>query len=174
MGASADKRRGFLGMATRRPLNVTEELVEVFDECGRVTEYLVSVVPFRLWYLPPPTGHGRTIAAIVAHIHGLRKMIAKMGGAPVGPSLDRKTVTPAEAKRALRQINETLTTMFRESLGRGEGRVKGISRRIVNIMHYLIQHDAHHRGQLMWLARDLGHEFATIDTMKIWGWKKLS
>ena len=161
-------------MPIRRPLNVTEELVEVFDDCGRVTEYLVSVVPSRLWYLPSPTGHGRTIAAMVTHMHGLRKMIAKMGGAPVGKSLDRKTVTPAEATRALRQINEALTTVFRESLGRGEARVKGISRRTVNIMHYLMQHDAHHRGQMMWLARALGHKFSTIDTMKVWGWKKLS
>src|SRR5262249_22341351 len=99
-------------MPVRRPLDIDEELIEAFDQCGQVTEYLVSVVPFRLWYLPPPTGHGRTIAAMVAHIHGLRKMIAKMGRASVGPSLDRKKVTPAEAKRALRQINETLTTMF--------------------------------------------------------------
>jgi uncharacterized damage-inducible protein DinB len=156
-----------------RPLNVENELVEVFEQCGRVTEYLVSIVPRRVWSLPSPTGHGRTIAAIVTHVHGLRKMIAKMGGARVGPSLDRKTVTPADAGRALRQINDTLTTMFRESLGRGEARVKGISRRSINIMMYLVQHDAHHRGQIMWLSRDLGHTFRTIDTMKIWGWKKL-
>jgi uncharacterized damage-inducible protein DinB len=101
-------------------------------------------------------------------------MIAKMGGATVGPSLDRKRVTPVEARRALQQINDTLTTMFRQSLGRGEARVKGISRRTVNIMHYLMQHDAHHRGQIILRARDLGHTFGTIDTMKIWGWKKLS
>jgi len=158
----------------RRPLNVEDELVEVFEQCGRATEYLVTVVPRDIWHLPSPTGHGRTIAAVVTHVHGLRKMIAKMGGATVGPSLDRKRVTPVEARRALQQINDTLTTMFRQSLGRGEARVKGISRGTVNIMHYLMQHDAHHRGQIMLRARDLGHAFGTIDTMKIWGWKKLS
>lgn len=161
-------------MPVGRPLSVQDELVEVFEQCGRVTEYLVTVVPRDIWHLPSPTGHGRTIAAVVTHVHGLRKMIAKMGGATVGPSLDRKRVTPAEARRALQQINDTLTTMFRESLGRGEARVKGISRRTVNIMQYLMQHDAHHRGQIMLRARDLGHAFVTIDTMKIWGWKKLS
>lgn len=160
-------------MPAGRPLNEREELVEVFEQCGRVTEYLVSGLPRSLWHLPSPTGHGRTIAAIVTHVHGLRKMIAKMGGARVGPSLDRKSVTPVEARRALQQINDALTTMFRESLGRGEARVKGVSRRTVNIMHYLMQHDAHHRGQIMMRARDLGHQFVTTDTMKIWGWKKL-
>jgi uncharacterized damage-inducible protein DinB len=39
---------------------------------------------------------------------------------------------------------------------------------------YLVQHDAHHRGQICGLARDLGHQFASQDTMRIWGWKALS
>ncbi len=160
-------------MPARRPLNLPEEIVEQFEQCGRVTEYLVSVLPSRVWRLPPPTGHGRTIAAIVTHVHGLRKMIARMGGAPVGSSLDRKTVTPAQARRALRQINDTLTTIFRKSLGRGEARVKGMPRRTVNIMSYLTQHDAHHRGQITLRARELGHAFSTADTMYLWGWKKL-
>ena len=160
-------------MPVRRPLNVEAELVEVFDQCGCATEYLVSVLPRDMWFVPSPSGRGRTIAAVVTHVHGLRKMIAKMGGAKVGPSLDRKTVTSAEARRALALINDTLTAMFRESLGRGDARVKGISRRTVNIMQYLMQHDAHHRGQIMMRACDLGHKFATIDTMKIWGWKKI-
>jgi len=160
-------------MPVRRPLNLEAELVEVFEQSGRATEYLVSVLPPDVWLMPSPSGRGRTIAATVTHVHGLRKMIAKMGGAKVGPSLDRKTVTPAEARRALAQINDTLTTMFRESLGRGEARVKGISRRTVNIMQYLMQHDAHHRGQIMMRASDLGHKFVTENTMRIWGWKKM-
>jgi uncharacterized damage-inducible protein DinB len=38
---------------------------------------------------------------------------------------------------------------------------------------YLVQHDAHHRGQICTLARDLGHEFASGDMTRIWGWKAL-
>jgi uncharacterized damage-inducible protein DinB len=44
-------------------------------------------------------------------------------------------------------------------------------RRAVNMLAYLIQHDAHHRGQICVFARDLGHEFKSEDTMRIWGWK---
>lgn len=160
-------------MPVRRPLDATSEIVEEFAQCGRATEYLVSVLPARVWQLPSPTGHGRTIAATVAHMHGVRKMIAKMGGAPVGSTLDRLRVTPIEARRALHAINDTLTAMFGESLGRGEARVKGISRRTINIMTYVIQHDAHHRGQIMLRARELGHTFPSADIMRIWGWKKL-
>jgi uncharacterized damage-inducible protein DinB len=160
-------------MAVRHPLNVEQELVDAFEDCGRVTEYLVGVLPRRVWRQPSPTGHGRTIAAIVAHLHGVRNMFAKMGGAPAVPPLDRTRITPAEARRALQQINDTLITQFRESLARGEPRVKGMPRRSVNMMAYLIQHDAHHRGQVMLRARELGHAFASADVMRIWGWKRL-
>ena len=39
---------------------------------------------------------------------------------------------------------------------------------------YLIQHDAHHRGQVCLLARALGHEFSGDDTMRLWGWKAIA
>ena len=160
-------------MAVRRQLNADQEIVEAFEHCGQVTEYLVTVVPRRLWQQPSPTGHGRTIAAIVAHIHGVRKTFAKMGGAAVPPSLDRTRVTPLQARRALHQTNAALATLFRDSLLRGEARVKGLPRRSVNMMAYLIQHDAHHRGQITLRARELGHAFAAADVMRIWGWKRL-
>ena len=41
------------------------------------------------------------------------------------------------------------------------------------MLTYLIQHDAHHRGQICSLARDLGHEFLAEDIARLWGWKKL-
>ena len=160
-------------MPARRPLNVEQEIVEAFERSGQVTEYLVSVLPRDLWQQPSPTGHGRTIAAMVAHIHGVRKTFAKMAGATVPRSLDRNRVTIAQALRALRQTNAALTARFRESLGRGDARITRMPRRSVNMMAYLIEHDAHHRGQIMMRARELGHSFAGEDVMRIWGWKKL-
>jgi uncharacterized damage-inducible protein DinB len=161
-------------MAIRRQLNAEQEIVEAFEQCGRITEYLVTVVPRRFWQQAPPSGHGRTIAAMVAHIHGVRKTFAKMGGAPVPPSLDRNSVTPVQARRALRQTNAALATLFRDSLLRGDARIKGLPRRSVNMMAYLIQHDAHHRGQIMLRARELGHAFSGDDVMRVWGWKRLA
>jgi hypothetical protein len=43
-------------------------------------------------------------------------------------------------------------------------------RRTVNMMIYLIQHDA----QICALARALGHRLSKDDVMRIWGWKSLT
>jgi len=41
------------------------------------------------------------------------------------------------------------------------------------MIFYLVQHEAHHRGQICRLAKVLGHVFPGEDVMRIWGWKKL-
>jgi len=161
-------------MPRGRPLDIESELLESFVQCGRVSEYLVGVLPPALWRIPPPSGRGRTIAAIVAHMQSVRRTFARMGGARPGPaSLDRLRVTPAEARRAIRQSTDILAKLFEASMASGRPRVKGMPRRTVNMLTYLIQHDAHHRGQISALARDLGHEFRSEDVMRIWGWKSL-
>jgi uncharacterized damage-inducible protein DinB len=101
-------------------------------------------------------------------------MFARMGGARPGPpSLDRKTSTPLQAQKALHQSTEDLARLFETAFVAHQARVKGMPRRAVNMLTYLIEHDAHHRGQICVLARDLGHEFKAEDMMRMWGWKAL-
>ena len=157
----------------RRLLDAKEELLEEFERALRVSEYLLGVLPSRLWRAQPPDGHGRSIAATVAHMQSVRRTFAKMGGAPVALALDRERSTAAGARRAFRQSRDILTELFRESLGHDQSRVKGLPRRTVNMIFYLVQHEAHHRGQTCRLAKVLGHDFSGDDVMRIWGWKKL-
>lgn len=161
-------------MPVGRPLSPERELLEEFEHCCRVTEYVVHALPPRVWRMDLPGGKGRSIAGIVAHIQGVRRTFAKMGGArPVPPRLDRLRSTPDQARRELRKSREALMGLFRQALTRGRSRVKGMPRRTVNMMIYLIQHDAHHRGQISMLARALGHRLGKGEVTRIWGWKKL-
>lgn len=161
-------------MPKSRPLDVEAELIEAFTHNGRVNEYLVQVLPAALWRAAPPSGRGRTMAAIVAHMQSVRRTFARMGGARPGPpSLDRLTATPAQARRALRQSTEELARLFEAALAARRARVQGMPRRVVNMLTYLMQHDAHHRGQIVVLAKDLGHEFSPVDVTRMWGWRAL-
>jgi uncharacterized damage-inducible protein DinB len=161
-------------MARGRALDVEQELLEAFRHSGRVSEYLVTVLPAALWRTAPPGGRGRTLAAIVAHMQSVRRTFARMGGSRPGPaSLDRNRSTPLQAQRALRQSTEELARLFEAAIVARRPRVQGMPRRVVNMLMYLVQHDAHHRGQICGLARDLGHEFSSEDTMRIWGWKTM-
>jgi uncharacterized damage-inducible protein DinB len=155
-------------------LNVEAELLEAFRHSGLVTEYLVGIVPQNLWRADPPSGRGRNIAAIVAHIQSVRRTFARMGGAyPGPPSLDRKTVTAVQAHKAIRRSTEDLTRLFEAAFQERAARVKGMPRRAVDMITYLLQHDAHHRGQICSLLRDMGHAFVGDDVTRIWGWKAL-
>ena len=161
-------------MARGRPLEVEQELIEAFRRSGLVTEYLVGVLPDAIWHLPPPGGRARTIAAIVAHMQSVRRTFARMGGARPGPpALERRQATPQEACGALRQSTDELARLFASALAARQARVKGMPRRAIDMLTYLLQHDAHHRGQICMLARAFGHEFRGEDTTRLWGWKAI-
>lgn len=160
-------------MPARRPLDLAGDLIDRFDHGLRVTEYLIGVLSEEVWQALPP-GDGRPIAAIVAHMQGLRRSFAKMGGAEQpGPALESGAASREEAVAALAQSREALVGVIRGALERGEGRVKGLPRRTVDVVTYLLQHDAHHRGQITWQARELGQRLEDDDVMRLWGWKKL-
>jgi uncharacterized damage-inducible protein DinB len=157
-------------MAKGRPLEVEQELLDAFRHSGRANEYLVCVLPSAIWRVTPPAGRGRTIAAIVAHMQSVRRTFARMGGARPGPpALEKQRVTPDEASRALRQSTDDLARLFEAAFAARRARVKGMPRRAIDMLTYLMQHDAHHRGQICMLARALGHEFSGADTMRLWG-----
>lgn len=161
-------------MPIGQPLDLERELLDSFEHCYRVTEYLVQSLPPDIWQAEPADGKGRSIAAIVAHVQSVRLMFAKMGGAdPLPEALDRAQSTPEDALRALRQSRETLTALFRQALSERRARVKKMPRRVPNMMIYLVEHDAHHRGQICRLARTLGHRLSEDDVKRIWGWKNL-
>jgi uncharacterized damage-inducible protein DinB len=145
-------------------------LVNAFDTNNRINTYLIENLPAPAWESKTSDGKGRTIAAIVAHMHNVRVMwlkAAKHGDIP--EQLDRATVTPAEASRALESSRSALSAMICQALA-GDGRVKNFRPDVAGFVGYLIAHDAHHRGQIAMLARQVGHPLSKQAMFGMWEW----
>jgi uncharacterized damage-inducible protein DinB len=152
--------------ATRLP----EALLKAFDTNNRISLYLIENLPAEAWNAKPLDGKGRTIAAIVAHSHNVRVMWLKAAKAENIPEqLERHTVTPAQASHALEKSGSALHELCRRAL-EGNGRIRNFRPDVAGFIGYLIAHDAHHRGQIAMLARQLGHPLPQKAMFGMWEW----
>ena len=62
------------------PLPLADPLVRTLDINCRITRYLVENLDPRAWHAPTLDGKGRKVAAIVAHLHNVRRMWLKAAG----------------------------------------------------------------------------------------------
>jgi uncharacterized damage-inducible protein DinB len=146
-----------------------EALLTAFSTNDRINRYLIDNLPSEAWTAKPPDGKGRTIAAIVAHMHNVRVMWLKAAKVDDIPAqLDRATVTPSEALRALGASRQALNAVMGRAL-QTDGRVKGFRPDVAGFFGYLIAHDAHHRGQITMLTRQAGHPLKAMFGMWEWG-----
>jgi uncharacterized damage-inducible protein DinB len=145
-------------------------LLDAFKTNNSINQYLIENLPSAAWREKPPEGKGRTVAAIVAHMHNVRVMWLKVAKAEEIPEqLERSTVTPAQAVRALDNSREALTKVISHALA-GNGRIKGFRPDVAGFLGYLIAHDAHHRGQIAMLARQVGHPLPQKAMFGMWEW----
>lgn len=78
-------------------------------------------------------------------------------------------MTPAQAKKGLEQSRDALRAVLSNAL-EGDGRVKGFKPDVASFFGYLIAHDAHHRGQVTMLARQVGHSLPQKAMFGMWEW----
>src|SRR5580698_11417524 len=104
---------------------LSESLLTAFDTNDRINQYMIENLPADAWRAEPPEGKGRTVAAIVAHMHNVRVMWLKAAakGSKIPEQLDRANVTPAQATKALEQSRAALSTVLKSAL-ESDGRVK--------------------------------------------------
>jgi uncharacterized damage-inducible protein DinB len=162
----------------------TEEqaLIAAWHTNQRVTTYLIENLPRELWSMNIPGSPRRTIRMLAAHIHNVRCMWIKMIGAGHGiavpRTVDGRTVRPSELTRALARSSAGIVALIRLGVERG-GSVPAAAWQnfptdMVHFLNYFVAHEAHHRGQLCMLARQLGHRLPTGITAGLWQWKKRS
>ena len=153
------------------PFLLPAALLDAYKTNDLINQYLLENLPEAAWGAEPPDGKGRTVAAIVAHMHNVRMMWLKAAakGSKIPDQLDRTSVTPTQAAKALELSEKALSAVLKSAL-ESDGRVKGFRPDVAGFLGYLIAHDAHHRGQICMLARQVGHPLPQKAMFGMWEW----
>jgi uncharacterized damage-inducible protein DinB len=147
-----------------------DAIIGAFEISNRINEYMIENLPPEAWQAQPPDGKGRTIAAIVAHMHNVRVMWLKAVKSEVIPEpLDKAKVTPASAVRGLKTSCDAIGKVLSEAMA-SDGRVRNFRPDVAAFFGYLIAHDAHHRGQIAMLARQVGYALPQKAMFGMWEW----
>jgi uncharacterized damage-inducible protein DinB len=167
--------------------DLREVLLETYAANGAMNQLLLEHLNPRAWRASPAqedNREGRTLAAIFSHVHNNRLSWLKRSAphlkcpAPLDP--DRCTIKQARA--AHRQSGARCLQMLTDALSdRTPRRVTKFSRGSwaptwpagATMFSYMFAHEAHHRGQAIMLARQLGYPLPDKAAYGIWRWEKL-
>jgi len=159
--------------------HLVSDAVRIFAANERMNQILIEHLDPAAWRAKPP-GKVRTIAAIFTHVHNVRTKWIRLT-APhldVPPQLNRARCTPEQARAGLAASAARCEEMLAESFG---GNIKTFHRdgwaqpwpAGMEMLCYMVSHEAHHRGQVLILAHQLGFPLTNTVTSRMWSWEAL-
>lgn len=167
------------------PADLRSVLLETYAANDPMNQLILKHLDPRAWRAEPPgkKRSGRTIAAIFAHLHNCRLVWLKNSAphlnCPASVDPDRCTMKQASTahKRSAAQCLRMLTDALSDSPKR---RVTKFSRGSwapvwpagASMFAYMFSHEAHHRGQVLMLAHQLGYRVPLKSATNIWQWEK--
>jgi uncharacterized damage-inducible protein DinB len=156
-------------------LDFKKSLLQSYAVNEKANQLLLSNVSEQAWQADSPSGKGRCIAEIAAHIHHVRLMwlSAADKSAKVPAKLDPDTATREQVQSALKASATAMEKLLEKALEDPSGKVPNFKPDVVSFVGYLIAHDSHHRGQIAMLARQLGHPVTPKATFGLWEWGTL-
>jgi uncharacterized damage-inducible protein DinB len=165
---------------------IRDTLLETYAVNDAMNQLILAQLDRRAWHAQPPgqkKGSGRTIGAIFAHMHNVRlKWLRRSAPHLRRPAaLHPHRCTMKQAAIALRRSGSQCLVMLSDALSAAEDRqVAKFSRdgwaptwpAGGAMFAYMFAHEAHHRGQILMLAHQLGYR-AHKAMYGIWQWEKL-
>jgi uncharacterized damage-inducible protein DinB len=164
-------------------INQQNMLLDAWRTNNRVTVFLIEHLPQELWEAKVPGAPRRTVRMIGGHIHNARcmwiKTLGKDHGIAVPQAVDRHKVEPSQLIKALSQSSRGIVSLLTLGLDRG-GTIpvspsytwRNLPLDVGHVLTYFVAHEGHHRGQILMLARQLGHRLPVEITGGLWQWSK--
>jgi uncharacterized damage-inducible protein DinB len=177
------RRREELSTSSEPALRAS--ILDAWSTNDRVTAFLIENLPEPVWNAAVPGAPRRTVGMIAGHIHNARCMWIKTLGRPHGisvpRSVDRRRVTRARLIRALKGSGRGIAGLLAFGLDHG-GTIpptkayawRNLPLDVGHVLSYFVAHEGHHRGQLVPLARQLGHRLPVEVTGGLWQWTRRS
>ena len=165
------------------PPDLREAILAAWRTNNRITLFLFENLPADLWALTVPGAPRRTIRMIAGHIHNARCMWIKTLGHPHGvavPSpVDRHHVGSRQLLPALQRSGDGVTRLLQLACQHG-GAIpptrsyvwRNLPLDVGHVLGYFIAHEGHHRGQIVLVARALGHRLPPQVTTGLWQWSQ--
>ncbi len=161
--------------------DVREALLSTYAINDAMNQLILSHLDPRAWRAAPP-GHkasGRTIAAVFAHLHNSRLVCLKNSAphlkCPARLDPDRCTMKQAaaahkkSAAQCLKMLTEALSTdPKRRVIKFLRGSWTPTWAADATMFAYMFSHEAHHRGQILMLAHQLGYRLPDAVAYGIW------
>jgi uncharacterized damage-inducible protein DinB len=155
--------------------DLREALAESYAFNDRMNQLVLEHLDSRAWRARLAGDRGRTIAAIFSHVHNVRRKWLRLS-APhlkLPAPLDRVRCTQEQARAALAESAARCGEMVRSvEMFRRDGWAKPWPAGAAMVA-YMVAHDAHHRGQVCMLARQLGFPLRGQGAYGIWAWERL-
>jgi uncharacterized damage-inducible protein DinB len=179
--------------------DLRQVLLETYAANGAMNQLLLAHLDPRAWRALPPAKNSaaapaRTLAEIFCHIHNNRLSWLRRSAPDLKcpRPLDPARATIAQTRASHRQSSARCLEMLRQALSSSEQKSRRGSKpsapRVTifsrgswapdwpagaTMFAYMLAHEAHHRGQIILLARQLGFPLPDRAAYGIWRWEKL-
>ena len=165
--------------------NDRDDILAAWTTNDRVTTFLVGHLPAELWGARVPGSPRRTVRMIACHLHNARcrwiKTLGSEQGIAAPPFVDRHRAGPKELLPALRRSSRGMIALLTVGLEHA-GAIpapasytwRNLPLDVGHVLTYFVAHEAHHRGQIVMIARQLGCRLPAETTNGLWQWSRLA